>query len=58
MRIKDLPYGTILQYRKTLYVITPGIEGKILVNLKNGSWQFLDYVTWKTFKILFRPHVL
>jgi len=55
MKLADLPNGTIIRYRKRLYCLQYGLEGRIAVDVNFGSWNFIEELNWKTFTVEYKP---
>jgi hypothetical protein len=65
MSLNDLPYGTIIEYRKKRYFKCQGAEGDIMFAEKeHGMWHFIkdggykgdwQTVDWKKFHVLYLP---
>lgn len=65
MSLNDLPYGTVIEYRKKRYFKCQGSEGDIVIAEKNsGAWHFIkgggyegnwQPVNWKKFLVLYSP---
>lgn len=62
--LQDLPYGSVIEYRKKRYFKCQGLDGDILMSQKQkGLWHFIfgscqserNSVDWKFFKTLFVP---
>ena len=67
MKLKDLPYGTVIEYRKKRYYKCQGLDGDIVMSEKDGGhWMFITETTksnrftvnWKTFRVLYSPTTL
>lgn len=64
MSLNDLPYGTVIEYRKKRYFKCQGQEGDILMAERDhGMWHFIEgaykgdlqTVNWKKFHVLYSP---
>lgn len=61
-QLKSLGYGAIIKYRGQIYCFCQGMEGDILMNVKDrGMWHFISHPeyqqqNWKKYKVLFQPN--
>ncbi len=53
--MKKLKYGSIIEYRRCLFVKICGLDADILTDVKTGVWFFIHELQWKKFKIRFVP---
>jgi len=62
--LKDLPYGTVIEYRKKRYYKCQGLDGDIVMSEKDGgTWHFIkdlsnegcSTINWKSFRVLYSP---
>ncbi len=52
MNLEELKLGTIIEYRRRLYVKVQGLDGNIMQAIDQcGHWMFVKDLTWKKFKI-------
>lgn len=52
---EELPNGTILRRRKTIYCLQHGLDGRIIVDVNTGFWLFVESLNWRTYHILYKP---
>jgi hypothetical protein len=52
--LNALVNGCVVQYRRKLYWLSAGLDGRILTD-ENGVWQFIKNVKWKTCTVVFFP---
>jgi len=52
--LENLPYGTVIKYRRMIYFKSRGLDADILTHT-DGHWLFVHECKWKTFQILFKP---
>jgi len=55
MKLEDIPNGAIIRYRKRLYCVQYGLEGRIVVDVNDGTWKFIEELNWKTFTVEYMP---
>ena len=55
MNFNKYPNGTIFSYRGKLYCLHRGAEGRILVDVDTGFWDFTHECKWKAARIVFQP---
>lgn len=64
MSLKDLPYGTVIEYRKKRWFKFRGMDGGALMAENDfGNWHFIkgeyegkcNTVNWKMFHVLYSP---
>jgi len=55
--LAKLPNGSVLKYRRAIFVLMDGVEARIVTNVNTGLWQFAHNTGWKTFKVVFNPNV-
>lgn len=53
--LAELPYGSLVLYRKRLYFKSRGVDADILTNT-DGVWFFIHELKWKSFRVIFRPN--
>jgi hypothetical protein len=46
------PNGSLISYRNKIYFISRGLDGRIVTD-EEGRWSFIEYLNWKSFKILY-----
>jgi len=46
------PNGSLISYRNKIYFISGGLDGRIVTD-EEGRWSFIEYLNWKSFKILY-----
>lgn len=54
LTLNDLPNGSLILYRKKVYFISDGIEGRVVTD-KNGHWTFLKDLNWRVWNIIWQP---
>lgn len=52
--LEKLPYGTVIEYRRSLYFKSRGLDADILTHT-DGHWRFVRELKWKTFRVRFQP---
>ena len=55
-KLKSLPHGSLISYKKKVYFKSRGVEKDIVTNT-NGRWFFIDELNWKTFSIVYHPGI-
>ena len=53
--LEGLPNGTIFVRRGQMYVVSQGLDGRIVQNTNTGFWFFLDRLNWRTVDIRYNP---
>ena len=54
--MEQYPNGTLIRYRRKLYCLQQGLDGRIVVDVETGLWFFIKNCEWRTFHVIFEPH--
>lgn len=51
MKLTQLPFGTVVRYRKKNYWVSNGLDRPIVTDV-NGMWCFIDELKWKKWTVV------